>query len=146
MHTLSTDAVALTPGATASTRFSLGDLAPGERGTETFTVCFHGDSDAAVALYASGDADDGQLARRLHIGIFERSHGLLPFPVFSGTLADLAGHDRFERGVGRWTGRGDGDDHEVTYEVSWHLPKEATGLDGRRAEVELRLEAHALAA
>ncbi|MBO2448301.1 hypothetical protein J4573_14445 [Actinomadura barringtoniae] len=146
MHTLSTDAVALTPGATATTHFSLGDLVPGERGTETFTVRFRGDADAAVALYAAVSPDDGQLARRLHIGIFERSRGLLPFPVFSGTLADLAGRDRFERGIGRWTGRGDGTDREVSYEVSWRLPKEATGLDGRRAEVELTLEAHALAA
>jgi hypothetical protein len=146
MHTLSTDAVVLTAGATATTRFSLGDLAPGERGTETFTVRYHGDSDAAVALYVSAHGEDGPLARRLHVGIFERSRGLLPFPVFSGTLADLARRDRFERGVGRWTGRGDGADHEVGYEVSWRLPKEATGLDGQTAEIELTLEAHGLAA
>jgi hypothetical protein len=146
MHTLSTDAVALTAGATATTRFRLGDLAPGERGTETFTVRYHGDGDAAVALYATVHGQDGPLARRLHVGIFERPKGLLPFPVFSGTLAELAGRNRFERGVGRWTGRGDGADHEVGYEVSWRLPKEAAGLDGQSAEIELTLEAHALAA
>ncbi|MDL4775946.1 MULTISPECIES: hypothetical protein [Thermomonosporaceae] len=142
-HSLSATTIDLDGAAAGTTRLHLDGLTSGERGTESVTAHYRGDADATVALYvcAAHAADGGDFAQRVRIGVFERSRDLLPFPVFTGTLADLAERDRFERGVGRWTGRGDGADHEVTYEITWRAPADATGLDDRGADLGLVLEA-----
>ncbi|WP_019629901.1 hypothetical protein [Actinomadura atramentaria] len=113
----------LTGGATRTARLRLGRLAPGERGITALTVRYRDAADATVSLFADAVAASAR-ARRLRIGVFERRGGRLPCPVFTGTLADLAARAREGRGVGRWTARGDGAEHTVTYEVQWRLPDE----------------------
>jgi hypothetical protein len=79
-------------------------------------------------MYSQGETA-GPLAQRLRLSIFESSASLLPFPVFNGTLEGLTGRTSYADGLGRWTGHGDGKDHAVTYEVMWHLPKDADPPD-----------------
>jgi hypothetical protein len=121
----------LTAGSTGSARIELVDPAPGERGSETISVTYNDGDDAKIALYA-GEVGASELAHRLRVRIFESAHDreLLPFPVFSGSLADLAATDSFDRGVGRWTGLGDRRDHTVDYEIVWRLPKTAPARGG----------------
>ncbi|MFI6518734.1 hypothetical protein ACIBF1_24475 [Spirillospora sp. NPDC050679] len=156
--TLPAATIALTDGTAATARLHLDGLAPGERGSESLTVRYRDDVDATVALYVRAEHAHGgapatghhceaadlahcPAARRVRVGVFERTGALLPFPVFTGTLADLVRLDGFEHGVGRWTGRGDGRDHDVTYEVTWRPSRDATGPGEAPADVELVVEA-----
>ena len=123
-----TPAITLTDDVTSATWLPLHGVEPGERGAVSVSVTFNGPADAGVAMYSQGDAT-GPLAQRLRLSIFESTPSLMPFPVFTGTLADFTGRTCYDQGVGRWTGHGDGRDHTVTYEVIWSLPKDADAPD-----------------
>jgi hypothetical protein len=123
-----TRSITLTRDAASTAWLPLHGVEPGRRGAVSVSVTFHGLAEAAVAMYSQGDAT-GPLAQRLRLSIFESTSALLPFPVFTGTLADFTGHTSYDQGLGRWTGRGDGADHTVTYEVVWSLPKDADAPD-----------------
>jgi hypothetical protein len=122
------DSIDLTNDVTSATWLSLEGIEPGKRGAVSVNVTFNGPEDATITMYAQGPAT-GPLAQRLRLSIFESTPVLLPFPIFTGTLADFTGHTSYEDGVGRWTGHGDGRDHTVTYEVAWTLPKDADAPD-----------------
>jgi len=138
------DPVTLTNDVTSATWLPLHGIAPDRRGSVSVSVTFAGPADAAVAMYAQG-AVTGPLAQRLRLSIFESTTALMPFPVFTGTLADFTGHTSYDDGVGRWTGRGDGQDHTVTYEVVWSLPKDAEAPDDE-PKLGLVWEAHTVRA
>jgi hypothetical protein len=122
------DSIILTGDVTSGTWLPLDGIEPGKRGAVSVAVTFNGPADAGIAMYAQGDAT-GPLAQRLRLSIFESTANLMPFPVFSGTLAEFTGRTSYDLGVGRWTGHGDGRDHTVTYEVVWSLPKDADAPD-----------------
>jgi hypothetical protein len=122
------DTITLTGDATSGTWLPLHGIQPGKRGTTSVTVTFNGPADARIAMYAQGDATE-PLAQRLRISIFESTRTVMPFPVFLGTLADFTKRASYAEGVGRWTGHGDGEDHTVTYELAWSLPKDADAPD-----------------
>jgi hypothetical protein len=123
-----TDPIILTADTTSATWLPLHGIEPGRRGAVSVSVTFTGPADAGVAMYSQG-APTGPLVQRLRLAIFESTASLLPFPVFTGTLADFAARTHYDDGVGRWTGHGDGRDHTVTYEVAWSLPKDADTPD-----------------
>jgi hypothetical protein len=122
------DSIDLTNDVTSTVWLALDGIAPGRRGATSVNVTFNGHDPASVALYAHGRMA-GPLAQHLRLMIFESTAALLPFPVFTGSLADFTGHTSYHEAVGRWTGRGDGKDHTVTYEVAWSLPKDAEAPD-----------------
>lgn len=122
------DTLELGVDATSVTWLPFDGLTPGGRGAVSVDVIFNGPADTDIAMYSQGQAA-GPLAQRIRLSIFESTATLLPFPVFTGTLADFTGHTSYESGVGRWTGHGDGRDHTVTYEVRWSLPKDAGAPD-----------------
>src|SRR4051794_17096369 len=118
----------LTNDATSAAWLSLDGIAPGRRGAVCVDVTFNGAHPAPVAMYAQSPMT-GPLAQRLRLTIFESTPALLPFPVFTGTLADFTARTPYDEAVGHWTGRGDAKDHTVTYEVAWALPKDADAPD-----------------
>ncbi|RFU38037.1 hypothetical protein DZF91_29770 [Actinomadura logoneensis] len=113
--------LALSPGEEITTDLHLDALAPGEHHRDTLVVRYRAEEDAVVALRVEC-ADPAAASRDVRVGVFEHAGELMPFPVFSGTLLDLA---RRDRAFGRWTGRGDGDDHEVVYEISTSVARDA---------------------
>jgi hypothetical protein len=123
-----TQLITLTDDVSSATWLPLHGIEPGKRGAVSVSVTFNGPADAGIAMYSQGDALTA-LAQRLRLSIFESTETLMPFPVFSGTLAAFTGRTCYNDGVGRWTGHGDGRDHTVTYEVMWSLPKDAEALD-----------------
>lgn len=118
------DSIDLTNDVTSDAWLSLAGVAPGRRGAAFVEVTFTGPRPASVAMYAHAPMT-GPLAQRLRLTIFESTATLLPFPVFTGTLADFTARTSHEDAVGHWTGRGDGKAHTVTYEPAWTLPKDA---------------------
>jgi hypothetical protein len=128
--------LALSPGEEIATGLHLDALAPGEHHRDTLVVRYRADEDAVVALRVEC-ADPATASRDVHVGVFEHAGALMPFPVFSGTLLDLA---RRNRAFGRWTGRGDGDDHEVVYEISTSLARDAVSASAP-ADVTLHFTA-----
>ncbi|MFC4911622.1 hypothetical protein [Actinomadura gamaensis] len=121
VQSTSVPVLSLTGDAEAATSLHLDALAPGEHRMDTVVVRYRDDRDAVVALRVEC-ADPAPASRTVHVGVFEQAGDLMPFPVFSGSLLDLA---RRDRPFGRWTGRGDGDDHEVVYEISTSVPRDA---------------------
>ena len=136
------DSIDLTNDETADAWLSLDGIAPGRRGTASVSVTFNGPRPASVAMYANTPMT-GPLAQHLRLTIFESSATLLPFPVFIGTLADFTSRVTYDESVGHWTGRGDGKDHTVTYELSWTLPENAETPDDEQ-KVGLVFEARPL--
>lgn len=122
------DSIDLTNDVTSASWLSLDGVTPGRRGAASVNVTFNGPHPAAVAMYAH-DPMTGPLAQRLRLMIFESTAALMPFPVFTGTLADFTARTSYDEAIGHWTGRGDGEDHTVTYEVTWSLPKDAEAPD-----------------
>ncbi|MEV5576509.1 hypothetical protein AB0L06_41320 [Spirillospora sp. NPDC052269] len=113
--------LSLSPGEEIISDLHLDALAPGEHHRDTVIVRYRAEEDAVVALSVEC-ADPSTASRDVHVGVFEHAGELMPFPVFSGSLLDLA---RRNQAFGRWTGRGDGDDHEVVYEISTSVARDA---------------------
>ncbi|MEV5574931.1 hypothetical protein AB0L06_33255 [Spirillospora sp. NPDC052269] len=139
---ISTETVGLSSGEEAAVRLRLSGLAPGERGTRAVTVRYTGDRDAVVAMRVRREDARCPQAGDIRVGIYEASRRRLPYPVFSGSLADCTSPDRPERGFGNWTAQGDGAPHEVTYQVCWHLPEDAPADD---ADLTLTFAARSVA-
>ncbi|WP_026413441.1 hypothetical protein [Actinomadura oligospora] len=117
----SSPVLSLSPGEEIVSDLRLDALAPGEYHRDSMIVRYRAEEDAVVSLSVEC-ADPAGASRDVRVRVFEQAGGLMPFPVFSGSLLDLA---RRNRAFGRWTGRGDGDDHEVAYEISTSLARDA---------------------
>ncbi|RMI37764.1 hypothetical protein EBO15_34835 [Actinomadura harenae] len=128
--------LSLSPGGEIVSDLHVGALEPGEHHRDTVIVRYRADEDAVVALSVEC-ADPSTASRDVHVGVFEHAGELMPFPVFSGSLLDLA---RRNRAFGRWTGRGDGDDHEVVYEISTSVARDAASASAP-ADVALHFTA-----
>ncbi|MCP2335110.1 hypothetical protein [Actinomadura rupiterrae] len=126
---LSTETVGLSSGDEAAVQVRLCGVAPGERGSRAVTVRYCGDRDAVVAMRVRREDAPAPCAERIRVGIYESSRRQLPYPVFTGSLADCTSPERPERGFGNWTAQGDGDPHEVTYQICWHLSEDAPADD-----------------
>lgn len=128
--------LSLSSGEEVVSDLHLDAIAPGEHHKDTVIVRYWAHEDSVVALSVEC-ADPATASRDVHVGVFEHSRELMPFPVFSGSLLDLA---RRDRAFGRWTGRGDGVDHEVVYEISTSVARDAASAS-EPADVTLRFTA-----
>ncbi|MCP2336353.1 hypothetical protein [Actinomadura rupiterrae] len=128
--------LSLAGGTEAAANLHLEGLAPGEHGVSSVVVRYRDAEDAVIGLQVECP-EPGAMSRNVHVGVFEQAGGLMPFPVFSGTLLDLA---RRDRPFGRWTGRGDGEDHEVVYEISTSVARDAASAS-EPADVTFRFTA-----